>query len=321
MKELGYTLLTIDEPEIQNVPEYKFFRATLKKFGCITINEVNIYSPELALIFTSKELPAINRDTGERTALNGFPFLETFIEGYNEGGEYFDKKFSSLPYLVYGENSEAYVRDIHENFYHAVHFKYRKRVEGWGKIKYSFPVIFNHELIKGYGFFSGIVSTVEELASQHPHKFKDWQRCGQAAVPQQTVQPKPDLNIELAEIKNMENLFWKGLPMEAVVKHFEVMTILKNKNGNVFLKSEQLVSFLKRGFLNDITQPKQKINCSTSEKGFVIKRFYELYVLAASQYGHPNRKAKFIKLFNDCFDNWEESTVDYFFKNKTKETW
>ncbi|MBW6480970.1 MAG: hypothetical protein K0B37_16185 [Bacteroidales bacterium] len=80
-------------------------------------------------------------------------------------------------------------------------------------------------------------------------------------------QLKPDYEKELAEIRNSENKFWKGLPMEQVVKHFEVMTIRKNKEGMPYLTPEQLVSFLKKGFLNGTDQPVQKINCTRGEKG------------------------------------------------------
>ena len=132
----------------------------------------------------------------------------------------------------------------------------------------------------------------------------------------------PDYQKELAEISGSDNKFLKGLPMDQVVKHFEKMTVEKSKNGKVFLTPEQLVSFLKKGFLNDTTQLKQKINCSRGEKGLVILRFYELYDLACSEYDYPARKEKFIKLFVDCFDNWNEKSVIPFFRSdKTKTNW
>ena len=137
-----------------------------------------------------------------------------------------------------------------------------------------------------------------------------------------TGQVKPSFEKILTEIEKLENKFWKGLPMEQVINHFEVMTKKKNKTGNVYLTVEQLISFLKKGFLNDQAQPKQKINCVSGEKGFVIKRFYEFFSLAVSQYGHPREKEKFINLFNDCFDNWDQKTIKSFFKpNKTIEKW
>jgi hypothetical protein len=59
-----------------------------------------------------------------------------------------------------------------------------------------------------------------------------------------------------------------------------------------------------------------------TEKGFVILRFYDFYKDSVSFYMHPNKKEKFINLFTNCFDNWQPSTVQYFFKNgKTLDKW
>jgi hypothetical protein len=133
---------------------------------------------------------------------------------------------------------------------------------------------------------------------------------------------KPTASYEeiISKIKKLENKFWKKLPMEIVIKHFEVMTTKKNKKGEPYLSQGQFISFLKRGFLNIETEPKQKINCSAGEKGKVIKKFYEFYDLAVSKYWHPAKTEKFINLFNDCFDNWEPDSIDDLFKpNKTRE--
>lgn len=144
----------------------------------------------------------------------------------------------------------------------------------------------------------------------------------QARFINQEAGEKVDYNKELNEIAKQENQFWTGLPMREVVNHFVIMAKRKSGNGKFFLTREQLVSFLKKGFLGDASQPKQKINCASGEKGFVIKRFYELFSLAASKYGHPNKKAKFIQLFMDCFDNWDEKSVKACFRpNITRESW
>lgn len=140
--------------------------------------------------------------------------------------------------------------------------------------------------------------------------------------PDPKTEPKPEHEILLLEIKHSENKFWKGLPMDRVIKHFEVLTLRSNKNGVSYLSNQQFISFLKKGFLKDDNQPKQHIHCSRGEKGLIIKRFYEFFVLATSEFSHPQQKAKFISLFIDCFDNWEQKTVELFFKpNKTKQTW
>jgi len=130
-----------------------------------------------------------------------------------------------------------------------------------------------------------------------------------------------DFKKELETLRGTTNLFWKGLPMSAVVDHFTLFNEKKNRNGDHYLTPQQLISFLKKGFLKDKTQPIQKINCAAGEKGLVIKHFYGLYDLAVAKYGHPARKKSFITMFTECFDNWESATIDTFFKsNKVKDS-
>ncbi|NVN96887.1 hypothetical protein HXX01_01430 [Candidatus Nomurabacteria bacterium] len=127
---------------------------------------------------------------------------------------------------------------------------------------------------------------------------------------------------DLEALAKLENKFWKGLPMDVVIKHFLPLAEKKNKVGESFLTYLQFVSFIKRGFLLNDDEPVQKINCLTGEKGFVIARFYEFYQLAAYQYGHVARSEKFVKLFIHCFDNWDEKSVKVYFKpNKSTESW
>ncbi|HMG67776.1 MAG TPA: hypothetical protein VK588_08825 [Chitinophagaceae bacterium] len=124
------------------------------------------------------------------------------------------------------------------------------------------------------------------------------------------------------EIIKQENKFWKGIPMGIVVNHFKVLSERNSRNGKPFLTVEQLVKFFEKGFLGKAKIKKQKINISNGEKGFVIKRFYEFFELAVSNYSELNKKAKYISLISTCFDNWEHKSIVSFFKpNKAKENW
>lgn len=126
----------------------------------------------------------------------------------------------------------------------------------------------------------------------------------------------------LDSIVQSENLFWKGLPMNKVVDHFNKLAVRKSKNGKTFLTEGQLISFFKKGFLGDETQLKQKINFISGEKGFVISLFYDFYTLAVDNYNHIQNKNKFIDLFCNSFEGFTESSVSAFFKpNKTKNKW
>ena len=125
----------------------------------------------------------------------------------------------------------------------------------------------------------------------------------------------------LSDISNSENLFWKGIPMEMVIEHFKVLLKSENKYGIPFLTTEQFISFLKRGFLNNKSEPKQKINCPPLKKVLVIKRFREFYDKAV-ELGHPQQRKKFIDLVTECFVNWDKKSVDLLLKpGKTKADW
>jgi hypothetical protein len=200
----------------------------------------------------------------------------------------------------------------HENYGYAIHFL-ANIANRYQLIPIELKFIDEHKLL--------ISLEQEELAKDREVK----QDIPQPAE-NQTKNELPDGNDSfekiLSEMIKSENIFWKGLPMKKVVDHFIILTTRKNKNGESFLTNEQLISFLKKGFLNDAAQSKQKINCTASEKGLVIKRFYQLYDLAVAQYGYPAKKTKFIDLFTNCFDNWDKASVVPFFRpNKVKENW
>lgn len=123
---------------------------------------------------------------------------------------------------------------------------------------------------------------------------------------------------EKRHILGLENRFHKALPIEVVFEHFEKLTTNHNKNKEPYLTKEQLISFIKKAFLADKTQLRQKINYAAGEKGKIIQHFYDMYVIANSEWSYPTSKSGFVNQFMDCFDNWQESTVKSFFKTSTK---
>ncbi|MBK6526240.1 MAG: hypothetical protein IPG07_12225 [Crocinitomicaceae bacterium] len=127
----------------------------------------------------------------------------------------------------------------------------------------------------------------------------------------------------LAELSVQENKFWKAIEMKKVIEHFTPLTTKLSKNNSPFLTEQQLISFLKRAFLFDLTQPKQKINFATTEKGFVIKRFYEFYALVLKDYAGYRATDPYIKMLTENFSNLGtyESIKSAFKQGKTKQVW
>jgi hypothetical protein len=128
---------------------------------------------------------------------------------------------------------------------------------------------------------------------------------------------------ELEQLNKQDNKLHKGLPMNFIIEHLKVFVNINKKNAKKYLTEEQFISFIKRGFLNDETQPKQKINYVNGQRGFIILRFYQLFDMSVSEYSYPSNKSKFIEMIIDCFDNL--GTIDQvksFFKpSKTKQIW
>lgn len=113
-------------------------------------------------------------DTQKETNINGYEYLETYIEAYKEGEQYFESEFKVSPNTLYGPNAEQYVRDIHLNFFHVQHTGIN---EGWSYVKKKYPIILTHKAVKEFGYFSGIVNKVEEQVKKYPRLFATFDKC------------------------------------------------------------------------------------------------------------------------------------------------
>jgi hypothetical protein len=257
--------------------------------------------------------------TNEKLSL----FTKEYHKGFKEG--YDNNSYLNIDFVDNSDNKIKINRvftEVYEKF-HKLEF-YLINIENTGFLctKLHFYE-FGHEVgifIKCWDIILNNYFLFEEIFNKH-YKDDEQQQI-EFNRTQANLTPAPNVEESLLCIKNSENKFWKGIPMAVVINHFKLLTERNSKNGEPFLTNEQFISFLKKGFLKDDSQPKQKINYSPREKGLIIKRFYDFYVLAVSEYSHPQKTINFITLFTDCFDNWEQKTIKPFFKpNKTKETW
>jgi hypothetical protein len=182
-----YWINSFFDKQVQTTHEYKGFKRDIENNGCIVIktktDTAKIYTPELAVFFTSNELPARNMDTKKETTINGWEYLQTFIDAYKEGEQYFESEFKVSPSTLYGENAEQYVRDIHLNFFHVQHTALH---EGWGYVKSQYPFILTYKAIREFGYYSGIVNKVEEQVKKHPKLFATFDKCDHDTQPLQT---------------------------------------------------------------------------------------------------------------------------------------
>jgi hypothetical protein len=169
-----------DEQEQTN-PIYKSYKYQIDNHGCFILNNVKVYTPELVIILVAKDLPALNMENKALTTINGWKYLQTYIESYKEGEQYFENEFKVSPNTLYGANAEQYVRDIHFNFFHVQHTGAN---EGWSYVKKQYPIILTHKAVREFGYYSGIVNKVEEQVKKYPKLFSTFDKCEHNLSPQ-----------------------------------------------------------------------------------------------------------------------------------------
>jgi hypothetical protein len=206
-----FWLTTFFEKQEQTKHQYKSIQRQIENNGYFIVNvdadTVKVYTPELVVIFTTKELQAQNMDTQTETTINGWEYLNTYVEAYKEGEQYFENEFKVSPNTLYGANAEQYVRDIHLNFFHV---KHTGNKEGWGFVKNNYPFILTHKEIKVYGYYSGIVSKVEEQINKYPVQFATFDKCEHNSQPQPiSVNESRTKKIILKTINNLDKQGWQ----------------------------------------------------------------------------------------------------------------
>lgn len=154
-------------------PDYESIKRHILENGLMKVNSIPVYTPELVFYFTSKELQVRNMDTKTDVSINGYDYFRTYEIGFKEGVEYFKAKYELPPNVLYGNNAEPYVRDIHQNYFHSN----KDDFNGWSECKKLFPFIITHNAIKKYGYYSGIVSKVDEMVSEYPKLFQTFDIC------------------------------------------------------------------------------------------------------------------------------------------------
>lgn len=232
-----FYLTTFYNRQVQTEPTYQSHLREIQSNGCLIVNSgnnsVKIFNPGLAVILTTEELPAENMDTNEETTINGWDYFKTFIEAYLEGEKYFETEIKVSPDTLYGVNAENYVRDIHMNYFHIRHSGIK---EGWVYYKNNCPFILTHRAIKEFGYYSGILSKVEEQVRKYPQIFASFEKCELNSEAREiknlnlekpTIETKPNINKETA---NDVFIILQGYFDTS--QHTELSSLLKNGNDS-----------------------------------------------------------------------------------------
>ncbi len=173
-KETRYRITLFDEDNSRNFHEYQFIERQIKQAGYFKVDEAKIYTPELSYFLTSKAFSVLNLDEDKEEKINCLNYLNTYLDAFKKGEEYFDNEFKVNPSTLYGSNAEHYVKDIHQNYFHVKHAGLQS---GWVFVKNTFPCIITHKEIDKYGYYSGIVSKVDKQVRKYTQLFANFDKC------------------------------------------------------------------------------------------------------------------------------------------------
>jgi len=233
--------LLSDFLEQQASQKYNGIQREIDIKGYINLNtdigSVKVYRRELAEILISNSLPALNIETQIETTINGLEYLNSFVEGYKEGEQYFEAEWKVSSNTLYGgAGAEHYVRDIHLNFFQVQHSINSINIQGWGGVKKSYPTILTHRAVKDYGFYSGIVNKVEEQVNKYRNLFISFEKDEHNLPTRQTeteseqeTQTENDFTLSTIEdwlfefTDNMNEADYQNL-VSALIQYFETGT-------------------------------------------------------------------------------------------------
>lgn len=159
--------------------------------------EAKVYNPSLYLILSSESYPAYNKETGEECQISTYKYFTSFCLGFYEGEQYFTDNYAVTSDVLYGENSSKYIDTLRSNYFEIIH---DNSFTGWVGIKDWCPEIVSNGKIKRFGYYSGIVSQVEELVNKHPAFFEGFIGYSKPLIINKkginTIKPEPILVFE-----------------------------------------------------------------------------------------------------------------------------
>ncbi len=197
--------ISVDFP-FEKEYHYSIIKREVEKNGYYIVKELNenyevkIYTAVLAFILTSDKLQVTNLDTQKKVKINGWEYFKTYFEAYRKGEEYFETEYKVLPNVLYGANADKYVNDICLNYFEIEHDGIHK---GWKFVKECYPITIQREIIKNFGYYSGIVSKVEELIKKYPQLFNKFKLCENEFLHSEngTKKEQPKLKIDQIALK------------------------------------------------------------------------------------------------------------------------
>jgi hypothetical protein len=294
-----FFLTTFLDEQVQKGNEYKNLKRLIENRGFFNIkldtHKVKCYTPELALILTTKSLQAKNLETKEDVTLNRFEYLNSYEQGFIEGEQYFEGNYGvEHNTLISGENFKNNIELLRTEYFQVKTCKYdENEKEGWVFVKATYPIVLTHNEIKEYGYYSGIVSKVDELLKKFNKQF----------MPNGTV-------------KEISNTFEKFTNDDNTNKDKIIPTLLSNEFDNIdikdvynhfkaglvdkkYLSEVDLITYLNQAFHHEKI-PKKKFNFTNVGSNTKIRNiFYRYYKDLNSK--PKGKKREYCRLLGEYF--------------------
>jgi len=237
-----------------------------------------IYKAELAMVLTSPALTGEHTDLKSLTELNSQEYLKTYIEAFTEGEGYFEDNFKASPEVLYGANQKQYIQDLQNNYFHIQHHPGKK---GWSCVKHSCPCLLTHKDVKTLGYYSGLVSKVDELVERHPQLFATFNECSGDESPGNTESHRTDLR-------------------QKIEKHFAFFSGQCPRKHKTILSDDdfkKLIDWTVLYYSNDFQPPQisQPIRTFNTNKTYVQLAFKYLFKELHPQSTYPDSLFDFYK--------------------------
>ena len=128
---------------------------------------IYFYSAELASILIANEFDAINLDTNRKVKIRGSEWLQSFVDGYQQGVEDFKSDHKASPDTLHGAGSSVYLENLIYKYKEAPN----KLGAGWEIVKSTRLHALRHDTLKKIGYYSALTSDFLEIVRNNPKLF------------------------------------------------------------------------------------------------------------------------------------------------------
>jgi hypothetical protein len=260
-----------------------------------------IYNPVLAFFFLANAISVKEDKTNEETQINGQNYFASFAKGYNAGKEYFTEYYKLKPTQLYGCQSEIYIKDIHEQY---VHTGWEK-IRGWKHVREAHPRNISNKRIAEFGYYSGIVSEVDELTEKYVHLFHNFDKCN-------VINPeKGHEEIEKGQLNSKIQNNFDSCKIDDIYDYFKSKLVDKK-----YLNQKDLEQYLINAFTKKDPSLCKFMFSKNPTKTKMYDVFYSYYNNLA---GHPHGKQReYAALLGEYFEGYKTSVVSSNFGRNSK---